>query len=262
MLRVASRENAKFKTLRRLAESPLERQRRRTTLIEGAHLCQAYLDRVGMPQSCVIGAGALANAEVARIIARLPPSILIEIDERLFASISQLESAPALLFVIAMPAMAAPVRVAGDAVLLDRIQDPGNLGALLRSAAAAGFALAYLSPGCAAAYGPRVLRAAMGAHFSMQIHEQCDLVELIAQSQLPVYATSSHGGEAIFDASFQGACAFLFGNEGQGIDAALLARTRLVTIPQPGGEESLNVAAAAAICLFEVVRQRRAGGNR
>jgi TrmH family RNA methyltransferase len=163
-----------------------------------------------------------------------------------------------LLFVIDIPAGITASRLSHDAVLLDRIQDPGNLGTLLRSAAAAGFTTAHLSSGCASAWGPRALRAAMGAHFGMKLYEQCDLLALLEASDIPVYATTSHGGDVLFDMEFEvGPCAWVFGNEGQGVDGAILKCSRAVQIPQPGGEESLNVAAAAAICLFEVVRQRR-----
>lgn len=258
-MRVASRDNPKFKELRKLADSPLERQRTRSTVLEGIHLCRAYLERVGPPVQCVIGASALGDPEVSDLVGRIPSQKIIELDDRLYAAVSQLEQAIALLFVVDMPENRVPGRLVQDAVLLDRIQDPGNLGTLLRSAAAAGFTTGYLSAGCAAAWGPRVLRAAMGAHFGMTLFEQCDLLALVDSAEVPVYATTSHGGEVLFELSLAvGPCGWVFGNEGQGIDEPLLARCKPVRIPQPGGEESLNVAAAAAVCLFEVVRQRRA----
>jgi RNA methyltransferase, TrmH family len=257
-MRVASRENPKFKELKRLASSHVERQRSRTTLLEGVRLCRAYLDRMGPPRHCVIGETAREDQEVLALLSRVPDARVIELDDRLFGSVSQLEEAVALLFVIDMPANNCPDHLSNDAVLLDRVQDPGNLGGLLRSAAAAGVTSAYLSPGCASAWAPRVLRAAMGAHFGITLYEQCDLLQLIEASDIPVYATTSHGGEVLFDMPLHlGPCAWAFGNEGQGIESEILKRCRAVQIPQPGGEESLNVAAAAAICLFESVRQRR-----
>jgi TrmH family RNA methyltransferase len=257
-MRVASRENPKFKELRRLAASPAERQRSRSTLLEGVHLCRTYLKRLGVPRQCVIGQSARENQEVLELLERIPPDRVMELDDRLFSSVSHLEEAIALLFVIDIPAVSTASHLSQDAVLLDRVQDPGNLGTLLRSAAAAGFTTAYLSSGCAAAWGPRVMRAAMGAHFGMTLHEQCHLLAMLESSDIPVFSTTSHGGEVLFDLPLDGGpCAWVFGNEGQGVDGEILKRSRAVQIPQPGGEESLNVAAAAAICLFEVVRQRR-----
>jgi TrmH family RNA methyltransferase len=140
-------------------------------------------------------------------------------------------------------------RLAGQAVLLDNLQDPGNLGSILRSAAAAGVATVYCSPGTAFAWSPKVLRAGMGAHFSLQLVEGADpaALEVLA---VPVVATSSHTGELLHRARLPWPCAWALGHEGQGLSAELAARATLtVRIVQPGGEESLNVATAAAICL-------------
>ncbi|MDH4276009.1 MAG: RNA methyltransferase, partial [Gammaproteobacteria bacterium] len=141
------------------------------------------------------------------------------------------------------------------AVLLENIQDPGNLGGLLRTAAAAGAGAVYLSAGCTEAWSPKALRAGMGAHFLLQIHEQQDLTKIATQYTTSV-ATQLHAANSIYDVVLGDSVAFIFGNEGAGLSADLArCATHHVHIPMPGKMESLNVAAAAAICLFERVRQ-------
>jgi TrmH family RNA methyltransferase len=141
--------------------------------------------------------------------------------------------------------------------MLEDIQDPGNLGSILRSAAAAGIRQIFLSSHCVHAWSPRVLRAGMGAHFMTEIHEQCDLVALARAFKGKVIATSHRATATVFAQDLTGRIALVFGNEGSGISPALAAVAHaLVAIPMPGSVESLNIAAAAAICLFERVRQR------
>ena len=141
-------------------------------------------------------------------------------------------------------------------VLLEAIQDPGNLGAMLRTAAAAGVDAVYLSKGCAEVWSPKALRAGMGAQFALALHEHADLT-LIARELKSLIATSLDAQQSLYDLDLSGPVAFVFGNEGAGLSPALLdTATHQVKIPMPGKVESLNVAAAAAVCLFECVRQR------
>jgi len=140
--------------------------------------------------------------------------------------------------------------------VLDRVQDAGNLGSILRSAAAFGVAQVVALKGCAALWSPKVMRAAMGAHFALHLVEGADESALDGLD-VPLLATSSHGAVSLLDATLPDPCAWVLGHEGQGVAPALLQRcAQRVGIPQPGGEESLNVAAAAAVCLYEAMRQR------
>jgi TrmH family RNA methyltransferase len=152
---------------------------------------------------------------------------------------------------------AATVADSRFALLLEDIQDPGNLGSMLRSAAAAGCDAVFLSAACADAWSPKVLRAGMGGHFVLAIHESIDLPEVAAGFRGRVIAASLGAQENLFDCDLRGDLAFAIGNEGAGLSAALLAVCQPVRIPMPGRMESLNAAAAAAVCLFECVRQRR-----
>jgi TrmH family RNA methyltransferase len=178
------------------------------------------------------------------------------IPEGLMKGLGTLESAAPLAFVVPWAAVTAPeARLAS--VVLDRLQDAGNVGTVLRSAAAFGFGQVLALKGTAALWSPKVLRAGMGAHFGLRLVEGLDEDALDAL-ELPLLATSSHAEAAIDEIELPWPCAWVLGHEGQGVSPGLQARcAQALRIPQPGGEESLNVAAAAAVCLYESARQRR-----
>ncbi|MFM7522726.1 MAG: TrmH family RNA methyltransferase, partial [Betaproteobacteria bacterium] len=143
------------------------------------------------------------------------------------------------------------------ALLLDSVQDPGNLGTIMRTAAAAGIQQIFCSPGTASVWSPKVLRAGMGAHFVLEIHEDVNLAQLIKNAAVPVYAAQPDAANSIYSADLRSPSAWLFGHEGQGVSDELLAlATQRLSIPQSTQVESLNVAASVAICLFEQRRQK------
>jgi TrmH family RNA methyltransferase len=151
-------------------------------------------------------------------------------------------------FVLDLPA-AAPVQPRVASVILDRVQDAGNVGSILRSAGAFGFKQIIALKGTAALWSPKVLRAGMGAHFGLTLIEGVEL-DVMDALQVPLVVTSSHQGELIQNLKVPQPCAWAMGHEGQGVCAELMQRaSHFARIGQPGGEESLNVAAAAAICL-------------
>jgi TrmH family RNA methyltransferase len=140
-------------------------------------------------------------------------------------------------------------------VILDRLQDAGNVGSILRSAAALGVRQVLALRGTAILWSPKVLRAGMGAHFALALHESVTIDDL-GDLALPWVATSSHAAAVLHRTLLPQPCAWVFGHEGQGVADDVAARCALMLrIAQPGGEESLNVAAAAAICLHESLRQ-------
>jgi TrmH family RNA methyltransferase len=166
----------------------------------------------------------------------------------LFRELSGLESPAGVGFVLDLPASAV-LQTSASTVILDRVQDAGNVGSILRSAGAFGFRQVVAIKGTAALWSPKVLRAGMGAHFGLNLLEGVELDELMAL-RVPLVVTSSHHGELIQNLRLPQPCAWAFGHEGQGVCPELMARAAVpVRIGQPGGEESLNVAAAAAICL-------------
>lgn len=262
---ITSRDNPLYKDMRLLATSSQARRRSGRTLLDGVHLCEAYLQQVGMPHLCVVGESARTQPEVVVLMSACDAghATCIVLPDALFHALSQVEHGVDLLFVVDTPQQAPPPRLTQSAVLLDNLQDPGNLGSILRSAAAAGIASVFCSPGTAFAWAPKVLRAGMGAHFLLTIAENVDLAILIGESSVPVVATSSHTATSLYALNLQQPVAWLFGHEGKGVSAPLMAlAAHCVAIPQPGTIESLNVAACAAICFFEQVRQSAAAPDR
>jgi TrmH family RNA methyltransferase len=259
MKTISSRDNALYKELKQLASSSQSRRKAGRTLLDGVHLCEAYLQQMGSPVLCVAADSSLANAEVLALLKRCEVVHIqcIVFPEALYQALSQVEHGIGLLFVIDTPQTAMPAVLTQSAVLLDNLRDPGNLGSILRSAAAAGVEYVFCSKGTAFAWSPKVLRAGMGAHFGLKILENVDLAKLIETARIPVLATSSHVPQRVYDLDLKQAVAWLFGHEGQGVSPDLLAlATNCVSIPHLGTMESLNVAASAAICLFEQVRQK------
>jgi TrmH family RNA methyltransferase len=255
---ISSRDNPLYKELKHLAGSSQARRHAGQTILDGVHLCQAYLQHVGLPLRCLVSTRDEVQPEVAALLVRcdaaqVPCTVL---PDALYQSLSQVENGIGVLFIIATPAPPVSGVLDHNAVLLDNLQDPGNLGSILRSAAAAGIKSVYCSPGTAFAWSPKVLRSGMGAHFLLNIHENADLAALLGRLRIPVIATSSHATRTIYQADLRQAVCWLFGHEGQGVAPALLERASMtLAIPHPGAVESLNVAASAAVCFFEQVRQ-------
>lgn len=256
--RIASRDNPAYKALKRRVDAGGARPGDDAIVLEGPHLCEAWLAAGGAVREAWVGDAALADREVAGLVDRARADACYAVDDRLFGALSQVAHGVALLFVVGRPRPTRPVRVDATAVFLDRVQDPGNVGSILRSAAAAGIDAAYLSVGCAGPWSTKVLRAAMGAHFRMRVFDDCDLVTLARADAVRLVATSPHAAATIHDVDLARDVAWIFGHEGQGVDPALVADAEAVRIPQSTAVESLNVAAAAAVCFFEQRRQRGA----
>ena len=260
MKSITSRENALYKELKQLAASSQARRKAGRTLLDGVHLCQTYLQLRGAPPQCVVSETALGNPEVSALVAACEAlhGHCTVLPDALYGPLSQVEHGVGILFLIETPEQALPAALSESAVLLDNLQDPGNVGSILRSAAAAGIRQVYCSGGSVFCWSPKVLRAAMGAHFVLDIFENVDLAALIAASGIAVLATSGYAEQRLYDVDLRGPVAWLLGHEGQGVAADLLAlATHRVVIPHRGRVESLNVAACAAVCFFEQLRQNQ-----
>ena len=248
---ISSRDNALVKKLRALAQDAAAYRKLGQVWLEGDHLCRALLARGLQPQAVVMAQSA--QVQVAQW--QLDPSVRrVVLTDGLMAQISSLESPAAMGFVHALPADQA-LHPNAPSVVLDRLQDPGNVGSILRSAAAMGFRQVLALKGTAALWSPKVLRAGMGAHFALHLCEGLTESDLEAL-RVPLLATCPHQGEWLHQAALPWPCAWLLGHEGQGVSDALFARADMtLRIVQPGGEESLNAAAAAAICLHASASQ-------
>ena len=259
---IASRDNPGYKQLLRLAGSSQARKREGLSLLDGVHLVAAYFEQIGPPEVLAVSESGAAHPEIAALLAQAEGEVL-QLPDPLFTAVSQVEHGVGVIAAVATPRPQLPARLEGDCLLIEHLQDPGNLGSLLRSAAAAGVANVLLSMQTVYAWSPKVLRSGQGAHFGLTIYEGVDLAEALPRLQARLVATSSHADAALYDADLRGPVAWLLGNEGSGVSAAMLQAAALrVSIPLAGAAESLNVAAAGAICMFEALRQRRAVGGR
>jgi TrmH family RNA methyltransferase len=254
---VQSRSNPQLKALLRLAASSRERRSSGTTLLEGERLIRAYADSGGIAEALLAAESALARREIAALFDTARAKSRLVIADRLSAQISELVSHSGIAAVVRVPAPGPAPAADASRLLLESVQDPGNLGSILRSAVAAGIGHVFLSRGSVFAWSPKVVRAGMGAHFFLSIFENADLADAVRGFGGCVAAMDAGAPNSLYDLDLHGPVAWVFGNEGAGLtEAAMRIAHRRVRIPMPGPSESLNVAAAAAICLFEQVRQK------
>lgn len=258
MKTITSRDNAQYKELKHLATSSQARKKAGQTILDGIHLCEAWLQLRGMPELCVVAEASLHHPEAEALVRQCEAggAPVLVLPEALYNALSQVEHGVGLLFIIGTPQRGTPSALSLNAVLLDGVQDPGNVGSILRSAAAAGIKEVYCSSGTAFCWSPKVLRAAMGAHFVLDIYENVDLAPLVQSSPIAVLATSGYARNTLYQVNLQRPVAWIFGHEGQGVADDLLAMaSEQIVVPHLGQVESLNVAACAAVCFFEQLRQ-------
>ena len=242
---ITSRDNPLLKELRKVAQDNTAYRKAGRFWVEGDHLCSAALVR-GLKPAVAVFSERFWPQTPAEYAQAAIKSIVIP--DAFFRELSGLESPAQVGFVLDVPTGVA-LQPQASTVILDRVQDAGNVGSILRSAGAFGFRQVLALKGTAALWSPKVLRAGMGAHFGLSLLEGVSLEDLQAL-QVPIVVTSSHQGDLIQRLTLPQPCAWAMGHEGQGVCAELMARASVhVRIGQPGGEESLNVAAAAAICL-------------
>jgi TrmH family RNA methyltransferase len=250
---ITSRDNPALVRLRKLTADASGYRKTGSVWIEGDHLLRAALQRGWQPALVVLTEGAMQDHTLAALADAAPRALVVP--TALFKGLSGLESPAQIGAELTLP-VAPTIDPNAATVVLDRLQDAGNVGAILRSAAAFGVRQVLAIKGTAALWSPKVLRAGQGAHFGLRLVEGLAADDLAALA-VPLVATSSHTEHVLHRVPLPSPCAWVMGHEGQGVSPELMSRCALtVGIPQPGGEESLNVAAAAAICLYESERQR------
>ena len=260
MKRITSPSNALYRNLCKLSESRRERRKQKLTLLDGVHLVDAYL-RVGNAPCEVIVAESAADRPDITELTHGWSGRTVTLADGLFDEITGLKTRSGILATIDIPAEGKDT-ADGLWLLLEDIQDPGNLGSIVRTAGAAGVSDVWLSTGCADAWSPKVLRAGMGAHFSIALHERSDLARVALRRPAKVLAMLPAAPRAIYDMDLRQVHSVALGNEGAGLSPALVElATEQGAIPMWGRVESLNVAAAAAVCLFERARQLNAPGS-
>jgi TrmH family RNA methyltransferase len=240
----------------RLIASSRERRKEGRCVLEGENLVAAYCARYGSPDALLICEEVAHTPDIEALASQVPARDTLLVTAERWGDLAQLSPAVGVLAVIAAPTPR--FQCAADfCLLLEAVQDPGNVGSILRSAAAAGVEQVFLSTGCAFAWSPKVLRAGQGGHFHLDIFENVDLRAWASGYRGNLVAAVAAGGESLFNADLSAPVAIAIGNEGVGLSTALCAAAKhRVSIPMPGGFESLNAAAAAAVCLFECVRRR------
>jgi RNA methyltransferase, TrmH family len=261
---ISSRDNPLIKHFAALSRSAPARKRDGMCLLEGEHLIQSYVERVGPLQIIAIrdGTGTAAGAVTptqAALAHRAREAVLVA--PALFDALSTLVSPTGVLAIATVPPPPS-LAASGFVLALDAVQDPGNVGTLIRTAAAAGVAQVWLSEGCAFAWSVKTLRAAQGAHFHTQVLEDVDVVSALAAFKGERWATlprdvGSVKTVSLFDAKFSPDTALVLSNEGHGLSASMLpALTGGLRIPMMSGVESLNVATAGAIALYSIFGQQ------
>ena len=258
MKQLTSDSNPLFRRWLRLASNARAVRELDQTLAEGLHLAQAIIAS-GEPVLAALLRRGAGGAEIDAALSELPAATgRFELAAALYDRISPVEHGCGLTLVVPVQRAALPVASRQDLVYLDGVQDPTNVGAVLRTAAAAGLAHALCGPTTAGAWSPRALRAAMGAHFRLRITEGVEPGALGAALDGAWIGAVARGAASLWDCQLPGgAIGWAFGSEGAGLSGPALGQCALrVTIPMTGETDSLNVGAAAAVCLFE--RRRRA----
>ena len=250
---IISRDNPVFKHLKKLNESARERKAEGKTLLDGVHLIEAYLQAFGEPELLIIPKGK-SSLEATNLMQHLQDVKTVMFPTLMFAELTPVASSTGILALVKAPKITPP-DIVTFALFLEDIQDPGNLGSMLRTALGAGVQALYLSKGCTDAMSPKALRGGQGAQFYLPMIENVDLLDAVKNFEGNTYATTLNG-ESLYAQDLSKPTAFVIGNEGAGLSQAIIhAASHKISIPTNPQLESLNAAAATAICLFERQRQ-------
>jgi RNA methyltransferase, TrmH family len=252
---VSASTNSALKLAIAIAKSSRERRQAGMSIISGVHLVQSYRLAGGVSKQTLVSQDALDKPEVRDLLERSAEVIVVK--AALFTELAGLVQGGDLVELISTPFYSLPERLNMDCVLLDQLQDPGNMGSILRSVAAAGIRQVITTPGSAFIWAPKVLRSAMGAHFALHMTEAASWDSIYNILEVPLTVTSLQGAKNLYELDLQGPRCWVFGNEGSGVSEQIALRaTERVRIPMTDSVESMNVAASAAVCLFEQRRQR------
>ncbi|MDP3743178.1 MAG: RNA methyltransferase [Methylotenera sp.] len=259
---IISRDNPVFKQLKKFADNARERRSEGKTLLDGVHLIESYMATFGAPDvagiELIIIPEGKSSVEATGLIQSLVDVSTVMLPTLMFAELTPVANATGILALVKIPQLPIPQNPS-FALMLEDIQDPGNIGSMLRTAAASGVEVAYLSTSCTDAWSPKALRGGQGAQFVLPIVERADLIAELQNFQGNSYATTMVG-ESLYAQDLSQPTAFVIGNEGAGLrNQTIAATTKRITIPMAetslGSVESLNAGAATAVCLFERMRQ-------
>lgn len=256
---ISSAQNPTIKHAHALLTNHRARKKSGQTVLEGVHLIDAYLAKDLAVDKLIISETAINHPEISPILARIDEKAILIITDKLYKEIRTLGDGVNVMAIIDVPTQTLAT-ITDDCLILNGVQDAGNAGTLLRSASSVGITTIITTTGSASLWSPKCLRAGMGAQFSLEIIEQVSTDILLKSIQTPLYATSSHVDKVIYDHDLTDKVAWVLGHEGQGVEPAILSQATAIALPQPGGQESLNVGVAGSICFYEMLRQRRYQG--
>lgn len=257
---ITSKDNPTIKTVTALLTQSRQRKKQGQTVIESTHLLESYLNADLIPDTVIVSEYGLANREISQLLYRISDIKkgvkLVTVSEQLYKEIRTLGESLPIMAIIEMPTLSLDYPITHDCLIVNGVQDNGNLGTLLRTASAIGVKTVICTIGTAQAYAPKTLRASMGANFSLNIYENVSVEKVLDMVEVPLFATSSHTENLIYRTDLTEPLALIMGHEGQGVDNILMNQATPIALPQPNGQESLNVAIAGSLCLYEMLRQR------
>lgn len=253
---ITSAQNPTVRHAQALLTQHRIRKKNSETVLEGTHLLDAYLKQQLTVKSILVSQTALAHHEVHPILQQINPKNIVALEDKLYKQIRSLGDGVDIMAIISTPSLTLPDHILGDCLILDGLQDSGNIGTLLRTAAAIGISTIITTPNTASLWSPKCLRAGMGAHFGMNIFEHITAQQILTTVKTRLFATSSHTDKVIYDHDLNAPIAWVFGHEGQGVSDVFLHHATAIALPQPNGQESLNVGVAGSVCLYEMLRQR------
>ncbi len=254
---ISSPQNPTVKLAKQLLTNHRQRKKNGLTVIEGTHLIEASLKANYPIKQILIAEQASEQAEVIELVKACKNKniAILTLADNLYKNIRTLGTGIDIMAIIPMQSLDLPI-INEDCLIINDVQDSGNLGTLLRTSASVGVKHIICTPKTAKAWSPKALRASMGANFSLHIYENIAIAEVLAKVKVPMLATSSHTTQTIYQSDLSAPVAWIMGHEGQGVCDELLNQATKITIPQPNGQESLNVAIAGALCMYEMLRQR------
>ncbi len=256
---ITSVKNPKVKELRLLQAQTKARRAAGTFVVEGIRLAEEALAADWQTTYCLYSPGITTRGmEIVQKLQEAGVETEAAADHVISAA-SDTRSPQGLLLVVRMDRFRLP-ETPSLVLVLDQIQDPGNQGSLLRTAAAAAFEAVLMTEGSSDVFAPKVLRAGMGAHFHLPIMTLPpeEIAGYCRQHNLTMWAAMLRQGEDYTRADLRAPTALIIGSEAHGVGAALAGHARPIQIPMPGSSESLNASTAGAILMFEAVRQRTA----
>ena len=254
---IQSAANPELKHLAKLIKQSSYRRKQKQVVLEGIHLLQTFIDSDWQPVKIYVSEHSFNKTEIKTLLANIDSELITLVADGLLSRISSLSEADELTAIFSLPEIRKQNHYT-DVVILEDIQDPGNVGTILRSCAAVDIKNIILSQNCADIWSPKVLRAAMGAHAFLYLEQVENLYQWCENYNYPIYATVLHeAAQSLYTLKLTTPAAWIFGNEGSGVSSQLSQfASEYVIIPMAGKTESLNVAMAASVCLFEQQRQR------